>query len=147
MDLASPERVSGDANDLYRAIPLGILCFALGEGVLGEKHFDLAKAQAIMPSEGYPFISLLGDFDRAFVNACIAHGSRTLPEKRIREFKGYAWVLARYADVLRRNKTALQSLVMLSSGWNRPLQQQSISARMLQFQKGLIAHSGFPIVS
>src|SRR5262249_7312408 len=104
---ASPNRVLGDAYDFYRSIPLGILCFAVGEKSHGEKQFDLAKTMPILPNEGYPFISLLAELDRAFVNACIGYGSRPLSKTRIREFRGHALVLAQCADVFRRNTQAV----------------------------------------
>jgi hypothetical protein len=142
---ASPDSVSGDAYGYYRAIPLGILCFAVGDGSLGEKHFDVAKTMPSLPNEGYPFISLLWELDRAFVNACIGYGNRSISKLRIREFKGHALVLAQYADVFRRNVQAVQSLIERSSLWMRPLQPQSIANRLRQFQKALIENSGGPV--
>ena len=149
LDQAAPENMARGPDDYYRAVPLGVLCLALGKGVLGEKQFDLAKKDPVMPHEGYPFISLLSDFDRTFVNVCIGHAdtNRSLPEKRIGEFRGHAWVLVQYADLMRNSPLALRTLVDLSSGWKVPLQQKAVSSRLLQLQKRLIAHAGVPLVT
>jgi hypothetical protein len=106
LDGADPDRITGEPTDCYRAIPLGILCFAVGEGKLGEKCFDLARTSALIPHEGYPFVALLANFDRTFVNVCIGQGERFLDGRRIRELRGHAWVLAQYAGIMRLNVIA-----------------------------------------
>jgi hypothetical protein len=139
-------RKSREPQDFYRALPLGILCFALGEGAHGQLWFDLAKTEPL-PHEGYPFVSLTADFDRTFVNVCIGQNTRDLPERRIRELRGHAWLLFKYIDLMRQNSLAFSTLVNLSLKWKNPLNEKSIADRLLQFQKKLIASSGPPLWS
>jgi hypothetical protein len=146
-EAARPDRITGDPIDIYRAVPQGILCFAFDEGDLGEKYFDLARLGGVMPYEGWPFVSLLANFDRTFVNTCIGQGEKSLPESRIREFRGHAWVLAQYADTMRNCPSALEALAQRSTRWKVPLQQKSISDRLRQFQRELVAASGGPLMS
>lgn len=147
LEASAPHRISTDAHSYYRALPIGILCFALGEIKLGEKHFDLVKASPIISNEGYPFVSLLWEFDRIFVNVCIGQGKQTMPEKRIRDFRGQAWILVQYADIFRHCAPALQSLADLSADWKQPLRPKSVSDRVRQFQKLLMASAGTPVWS
>ena len=148
LDIADPAMFSGDVGEQYRAIPLGILCLAVGDSQYsqcGEKHFDLVKAT---PSNtGYPFVSLLNLFDRAFVGACIGQRTQDLKEKRIRELRGHAWVLIKYAEVMRRNNKSLETLAKISEHWRVPLNEKTIAARLTQFQKTLIAGAGAPLIS
>lgn len=133
--------------DRYRAIPLGILSFSLGYADFGEKYFDLAKNSISLSNQGYPFISLTADFDRAFVNACIGIKEKNrISDIRIREFKGHAWVLVQYCEILKGNEQAIDGLISISAGWpNRPpLQKSAVISKLTHLQKSLIASSGAP---
>jgi len=147
LDLADPTVFSGDAGERYRALPLGILCLALGFGDYGERQFDLVKAGTAMPSGGYPFVSLLNLFDRAFVGACIGHRPEDLNEKRIREFRGHAWILIKYAEFMIRNSTSLGTLAAMSKKWRNPLDEKMIANRLLQLQKKLLSCAGTPLLT
>jgi hypothetical protein len=148
LHLADPTPIfSGEVGESYRALALGILCFGLGLGEYGEKHFDLARAETTLPNRGYPFVSLLNSFDRAFVAACIGRRTHDFKEDRIRDFKGHAWVLIKYAELMRRNQSSLETLSKISAGWQNPLEVKIIADRLLQFQKKLLGSAGAPLLT
>jgi len=140
-ELSKSGTINEDAGDYYRAIPMGILCFAFGEGALGEKYFDLVRS-TIKPNEGYPFVPLVSDFDRLFVNTCIGHEPKNIDESRIRGLRGHAWVLIKYAELMRQHPEVLNTLIDRTLQWRSPLTQQAVSSRLLQFEKRLMAFSG-----
>jgi len=154
---AEPFKITEDASAYYRAIPMGIICFAFGEGGLGEKYFDLVRKD-VSPSKGYPFITILSDLDRMFVNACIGIDNHNIKDTssiedirrkedaRIRDLKGHAWVLIKYADFLIKNELALESLVGRTKNWKRPLTTSSIILELKKLRKRLISSSGQPLL-
>lgn len=143
--IADPEHVSGDTHDHYRAIPMGLLCLAFGRSKAGEKFLDMAKSAHAGGHEGYPFSSMLAELDRAFVVSCIGVSNEAVPSDRIRDFRGHAWVLSAYADVLKSFEPAIENLVSLGSSWKAPLEQSAVSDRLYQFQRKVLAAGGVPI--
>jgi hypothetical protein len=139
-DLSNPSKITNDANSYYRSIPLGILCFAFNFGDLGEKHFDFARTD--LSNEGYPYVSLLSDFDRMFVNVCINQSNKPISESRARDLRGHIWVLVKYLDFFRQNSEALKCLVNCSLAWKTPLNGRSVAERLYQFQRKLAASCG-----
>jgi hypothetical protein len=146
---AEPNRITSNVADYYRSIPMGILCFAFGNGELGEKYFDLTR-NILLNNEGYPFVSLLAPFDRKFINTCIGYEGDQDSEKRIRErirdFRGHCWVLIKYADFLCENENALQSLISRTLLWKKPLTKESIVNKLKSLQKEFISFSGRPLL-
>lgn len=152
-----PFKITEDASAYYRAIPMGIICFALGESELGEKYFDLVRKD-VSPSQGYPFITILSNLDRLFVNTCIGVDNNNIKDAldiedlrrkedaRIRDLKGHAWVLIKYADFLIKNEFALESFVKRTKDWKKPLTCSSIILKLKELRKRLISNSGRPLV-
>jgi hypothetical protein len=97
--------------------------------------------------DGYPFISLLSDLDRSFVFACIGMTDPKLQEKGIREFRGHAWVLSQYAELVRHHERTLDTIVSLGLKWTPALEESSLRDSLLQYQRRLVASSGTPVIS
>lgn len=144
---AVPGSIAEEPYDYYRAVPLGITCFALGDSALGERYFNLAKVGMSPPYEGYPFVSAISEFDRAFVNTCVGQGDRSLSESFIRDFRGHAWVMVEHIHFMRRCDPALNTFVELSQSWRQSVEKQSLIGRLHALEKKLISVAGSPLVS
>jgi transcriptional regulator with XRE-family HTH domain len=131
----------------YMAIPFGLLCFGLGRGELGEQYWELARAgpaSARYTTEGYPYVTLVGDLDKKFVAACIGRSTGRTDvdegklERPLRFLRGQAWLLARYADVLLHHQLAMDTFAARGRTWSPPLDRLSISDRLRAFQRSLL---------
>lgn len=146
--LPKEESLGVSPHDYYRALPLGLLCFASGQDLLGELHFDHVRAgpRTGASESGYPYVTLLSNFDRAFVEHIIGKRKSLTDSEdeserdQMRAFRGHIWVLLRYAKLMRDNDEARSALVRCGSRWNPPLNAQLLSSRLSslwrEFQRG-----------
>jgi len=147
---ARPETIGETADDYYRAVPLGILCFAMGEGDLGEEYFGLAKAgpDERVP-EGYPFVHALSALDRRFVVCCMGkeifeethpkyYSESKVDNKKINSLRGHVLVLLQLSRIFRMDEIALKQFANRSVKWTHPLAPEAIAGRLQDFTNELI---------
>jgi len=130
-------------DDYYRAVPMGLLCFAFGQQKRGEAYFDLIKS-TLQSNVGYPFIPLTADYDRAFVNACIGYDQNSEPAPGTRELKGHVWLLQKFAEIIIDDTLIKDGLIAMSKNWKNPLTPASIIQKMNNFKKKFGTEAGSP---
>jgi hypothetical protein len=138
---SDPDNITNYASDYYRAIPMGILSFAFGKGDLGEQYFDLVRSD-IMPNDGYPFISMVLEFDRMFVNRCIGFETGNIDDKRFRDLRGHIWVLIKYLDLICETQEILQTIVKRTQNWKVPLTKEVLVSKLTKLKKKYVSTSG-----
>jgi hypothetical protein len=142
---ARPGQLTGDSGDNHRALPLGLLCLALGDAENAEFHLDRLKRGATARHQGYPFLNLTEFLDVEFLNT-LFRGIGKISEAKIREFRGHAWVLIRFAELVRTHPSILGTLHSLSVGkkWGIPLTSDVVGGRLRQLEKAFASASGAP---